>query len=80
MHFGAGGRQCIGKALATSIIYKLTSTILGEFSLELEDPCDQKKAISGAFKGELPPLENVSISDVHGPVMVRAKRKETNKG
>lgn len=77
MHFGAGGRQCIGKTLATSIIYKLTSTVLAEVSLELADAAEQEKAMNGGFKGELPHLENVSISDVHGPLMVFAKPKKS---
>ncbi|CAN9386777.1 unnamed protein product, partial [Alternaria alternata] len=32
MHFGLGGRQCIGKTLAQTNIYKLTSTLLREFA------------------------------------------------
>ncbi|CAN9336881.1 unnamed protein product [Alternaria alternata] len=34
MHFGLGGRQCIGKTLAQTNIYKLTSTLLREFAFE----------------------------------------------
>lgn len=75
MHFGAGGRQCIGKALATSVIYKLVSTAIAEFSFELADAEEQKVAMKGGFQGRLPELESVSISDLRGPLNVRVKAK-----
>lgn len=37
MHFGLGGRQCIGKTVATTNIYKIFSTLLREFTFELAD-------------------------------------------
>ncbi|KAF2650009.1 cytochrome P450, partial [Lophiostoma macrostomum CBS 122681] len=75
MHFGAGGRQCIGKTLALSIINKVTATLLAEFSLELADAMDQQRAVAGEFRGELPPMKSVGISDVKGPIMVMATRR-----
>jgi cytochrome P450 len=72
MHFGAGGRQCIGKTLALSIINKLTATLLAEFSLELANGEEQKRAVAGEFRGRLPPMKSVGISDVKGEIMVRA--------
>ncbi|EXJ54897.1 uncharacterized protein A1O5_12963 [Cladophialophora psammophila CBS 110553] len=35
MHFGLGGRQCIGKTIATTNIYKLTSSLLSDYEFEL---------------------------------------------
>jgi cytochrome P450 len=72
MHFGAGGRQCIGKTLALAIINKLTATLLSEFSLRLADAKEQERAVAGEFRGQLPPLTSVGISDVKGPIMVIA--------
>lgn len=76
MHFGAGGRQCIGKTLALSIINKLTATLLSEFSLKLADAQEQEKAVAGEFRGQLPPLKSVGISDVKGPIMVMVSMRD----
>lgn len=38
MHFGLGGRQCIGKTIATTNIFKLTSALLQDFEFELVEP------------------------------------------
>lgn len=43
-HFGAGGRQCIGKVLATTLIYKFIITLLSEFWFDLAYPREQKDA------------------------------------
>lgn len=72
LQFGAGGRQCIGKPLALSIIHKLTATLLAEFILELADPQEQQAAVAGEFRGRLPPMLSTGISDVKGAIMVRA--------
>ena len=72
MHFGAGGRQCIGKTLALSIINKLAATLLSEFRLELADANEQAKAVAGEFRGRLPPMKSIGISDLDGPLYVKA--------
>ncbi|GLA39194.1 hypothetical protein AnigIFM63309_006526 [Aspergillus niger] len=69
MHFGLGGRQCIGKTIAMTNIYKLMSTLLREFNFEFADKQAQKK---GIFNGGIPELISVGISDLKEPLMVRA--------
>ncbi|RDH36959.1 benzoate 4-monooxygenase cytochrome P450 [Aspergillus welwitschiae] len=64
MHFGLGGRQCIGKTIAMTNIYKIMSTLLTEFNFELADKQAQRKGI--------PELISVGISDLKEPLMVRA--------
>lgn len=61
------------------MIYKVVSTLIAEFDLELADPREQEKAESNGFKGQLPPMESVSISDLHGPLRVIAKRRSDTK-
>lgn len=75
MHFGLGGRQCIGKTVAQTNIYKLASTLLQEFDFCLADGDEQESASRGDYRGVLPPLISVGISDLEGPLMVRAKRR-----
>lgn len=70
MHFGLGGRQCLGKTLAQSNIYKLTSTLLREFDFQLADPLNRGLAANGSFHGVLPELISVGVSDLAGPLMV----------
>ncbi|KAL4914950.1 cytochrome P450 [Aspergillus aurantiobrunneus] len=67
MHFGLGGRQCIGKTVAMTNIYKLLSTLLKEFTFELAD------VEEGRYKGTIPDLVSVGISDLKGPLLVRAR-------
>lgn len=69
MHFGLGGRQCIGKTIAMTNIYKLMSTLLREFTFELADKQAQEKCLSS---GNIPELISVGISDLKEPLMVRA--------
>ena len=76
MHFGLGGRQCIGKTVAQTNIYKLASTLLREFEFCLADTDEQEAVSRGDFRGVLPPLISVGISDLEGPLMVRAKRRD----
>ncbi|KAI0974698.1 cytochrome P450 [Xylaria arbuscula] len=68
MHFGLGGRQCIGKTLAQTNIYKLTSTLLREFEFSLVEA--ERPA-----RGKLPELMSVGISDLKNPMMVRVKAR-----
>ncbi|GME26034.1 Cytochrome P450 [Neofusicoccum parvum] len=56
MHFGLGGRQCIGKTVAQTNIYKLSSTLLKEFEFELADPEERAGVEKGAFRGKIPDL------------------------
>ncbi|KAK0377918.1 isotrichodermin C-15 hydroxylase [Colletotrichum limetticola] len=75
MHFGLGGRQCLGKTLAQSNIYKLTSTLLREFDFQLADPMERGLATNGSFHGVLPDLISVGVSDLAGPLMVTASAR-----
>jgi cytochrome P450 len=68
MHFGLGGRQCIGKTVAQTNIYKVTATLLRLFEFELADGEGEKK-----MNGSLPAMNSVGISDLEEPLMVRAK-------
>lgn len=72
MHFGAGGRQCIGKSLALTVIYKTTATLLARFSFQLADEKEQQGVEDGVFYGKLPEQVSVGISDLKGPLMVKA--------
>ena len=76
MHFGLGGRQCIGKTIAQTNIYKLTSTLLREFEFELADPVEAQKADQGDFQGVIPDLISVGISDLKDPLLVRARLRK----
>ncbi|TVY91232.1 Cytochrome P450 monooxygenase [Lachnellula willkommii] len=75
MHFGLGGRQCIGKTVALSNIYKLSSTLLKEFDFELADHTERLEVDQGSFKGKIPDLVSVGISDLAQPLMVRAHQR-----
>ncbi|KAJ4246880.1 hypothetical protein NW762_013432 [Fusarium torreyae] len=79
MHFSVGGRQCIGKALATTIIYKTIGTILSEFSFELADPKEKRDAEMGLFRGKVAKQYSVGISDLSGPLMVVGKARNQSK-
>lgn len=73
MHFGLGGRQCIGKTIATTNIYKLMSTLLREFEFELPSEQERLAIERGAFKGQMPRLVSVGVSELEEPLMVKAK-------
>ena len=73
MHFGLGGRQCIGKTLALSNIYKLAGTLLKEFNFELADLDERLEVQRGSFVGVIPELVSVGISDLAQPLMVKAR-------
>lgn len=73
MHFGLGSRQCIGKTMAMTNIYKVMSTLLPEFEFELADEQERMDAMKGMYVGKLPELVSVGISDLEAPLMVRAK-------
>ncbi|KAB8265290.1 cytochrome P450 [Aspergillus pseudonomiae] len=72
MHFGLGGRQCIGKTVATANIYKLMSTLLAEFKFELANEQERADARNGLYCGKIPELISVGISDLKEPLLVRA--------
>ena len=79
MHFGLGGRQCIGKTLAQTNIYKLTSTLLREFAFEYVG-LGGKRAVDqseerGQSLGGLPDMVSVGISDLEQPLMVKVRRR-----
>jgi cytochrome P450 len=76
MHFGLGGRQCIGKTVAMTNIYKLVSTLLKEFDFTLavsEEELREKREATRL--GKMPELISVSVSDLKYPLMVRAARR-----
>ncbi|EMC95507.1 hypothetical protein BAUCODRAFT_111049 [Baudoinia panamericana UAMH 10762] len=72
MHFGLGPRQCIGKTVATTNIYKLSSTLLREFTFVLAEDTEAEKVRQGGFVGRLPDLVSVGVSDLGTPLMVKA--------
>ncbi|KAM0414643.1 hypothetical protein ACHAPT_013514 [Fusarium lateritium] len=73
MHFGLGGRQCLGKTVAQTNIYKLASTLLREFDFQIADPAERDEVARGGFRGKLPDMISVGVSDLKGPLMVTAK-------
>lgn len=75
MHFGLGGRQCLGKTVAQANIYKLSSTLLREFEFRLADESERVGVDKGVFRGCLPRLVSVGISDLDEPLMVTVKRR-----
>lgn len=76
MHFGLGGRQCIGKTIAMTNIYKLASTLLKEFNFTLAASESRQDEKGGNPKpGRLPELISVSVSDLKYPLMVCATRR-----
>ena len=79
MHFGMGGRQCLGKTLATTNIYKLTCTLLAEFTFELADEQERIDVAKGKYRGKIPDMFSVGISDLKHPLMVRATVREKSR-
>ncbi|KAH8803645.1 cytochrome P450 [Xylogone sp. PMI_703] len=77
MHFGLGSRQCLGKTVAQTNIYKLMSTLLHEYTFQLADEEEIAQVASGAFYGKLPGLISVGISDLEESLMVKARRKRS---
>jgi cytochrome P450 len=79
MHFGLGGRQCIGKTIAMTNIYKLASTLLREFKFDLvvaeNATMGGEKAARERTLGKMPDLISVSVSDLEHPLMVRVCRR-----
>jgi cytochrome P450 len=72
MHFGLGGRQCIGKTIAQTNIYKLSSTLLKKYRFELADSEEAAAAARGEYVGILPVMNSVGISDLRDPLVVKA--------
>lgn len=75
MHFGLGGRQCIGKTMATTNILKVVTTLLANFDFELADEGERRAADRGEWQGRLPPLISVGVSDLDGGLWVRARER-----
>jgi len=79
MHFGLGGRQCIGKTVATTNIYKLTSALLQEFEFEMVgdeaiQSAETKKHSTGRIN-DVPEMISVGISDLEAPLMVKCRQR-----
>ncbi|KAI0133752.1 benzoate 4-monooxygenase cytochrome P450 [Xylariales sp. AK1849] len=77
MHFGLGGRQCIGKTIAQTNIYKVVSTLLSEFDFQLADAGEREAVNRGDFVGKLPELVSVGISDLAQPLRVTARSRSS---
>lgn len=78
MHFGLGGRQCIGKTLAQTNIYKLTSTLLREFAFENAQGGGKEASSQSGEKGTspgMPEMISVGVSDLEHPIMVKVRRR-----
>lgn len=73
MHFGLGGRQCIGKTVAQTNIYKLMTSLLVAFDFELADR-DKVRGEMNIGKGE--GLVSVGVSELEGELMVMARLRE----
>lgn len=76
MHFGLGGRQCIGKTVAMTNIYKLMSTLLREFEFELADEKERGSSTIEGASTDIPELISVGISDLASPLMVKASKRK----
>ncbi|RDK43604.1 benzoate 4-monooxygenase cytochrome P450 [Aspergillus phoenicis ATCC 13157] len=77
MHFGLGGRQCIGKTIAMTNIYKIMSTLLREFNFELADKQAQRKGIPELISMEKPGVQHIE-SDVNGDGNIAIKGRDHN--
>lgn len=76
MYFCLGGRQCIGKTVAQTNTYKLTSTLLRLFDFRLADAEERLRVAGGEFGGKLPDLLSVGISDIKKPLLVTARVRD----
>jgi len=72
MHFGLGGRQCIGKTMATTNIFKVVATLLRCFKFELADERERGEVERGQWRGKLPELISVGVSDLREGLWVKA--------
>ena len=59
--------------MATTNIYKLMSTLLREFEFELADTTEREEVDGGLYKGRLPQMVSVGISDLEEKLLVRAR-------
>ncbi|PYH93842.1 cytochrome P450 [Aspergillus ellipticus CBS 707.79] len=75
MHFGLGGRQCLGKTVVMTNILKLMSMLLREFRFELADEQEQLDVAKQLYRGKLPELVSVGIGDLKNPLLVRAQAR-----
>ncbi|KAJ9663192.1 hypothetical protein H2198_000953 [Neophaeococcomyces mojaviensis] len=79
MHFGLGGRQCIGKTIATTNIYKLTSSLLQDFDFELMRDETSETLVAedmvSSQRNDVPRMVSVGISDLEAPLMVKCRRR-----
>lgn len=53
-------------------MYKTVSTLSKEFKFELADDKEQEDAAAGLYRGKLPSMISVGISDLEAPLMVKA--------
>jgi len=59
--------------MALTNIYKLLSILLREFEFNLSSEDERCRAEEGLYRGILPPLISVGVSDLDVPLMVTAK-------
>jgi hypothetical protein len=76
MHFGLGPRQCIGKTVATTNIYKLMSTLLAKFEFRLAADEGQN---GEELRPGVPNMNSVGIIELDGPLLVTARAREKAK-
>ncbi|OJD29036.1 benzoate 4-monooxygenase cytochrome [Diplodia corticola] len=75
MHFGQGARQCVGKAVAQTNVYKLASGLLADFEFELADAAEREAVGRGEWVGRMPRMVSVGVGEIEGGVWVRARRR-----
>ena len=63
LHFDNGHRQCMGKNLAAMSIWKLTTTVLKDYTLQLLDPTQSTL------------YESKGLTERQGPLFVTVKRR-----
>lgn len=67
MHFGNGHRVCMGRNLATMSIWKVVTTVLSRFELELVDLNQRDSVVETVTLG---------VTERKGPLMVRVRERQ----
>ena len=62
--------------MATTNILKVVSTLLREFEISIADEEREKEVQRGEWKGRLPSLISVGVSDLKEGLWVKAKLRE----
>ena len=56
-------------------IYKLMSTLLHEFEFDLASESEKMDVAHGLFRGKIPDMVSVGISDLKDPLMVKVRAR-----